>query len=185
MPQRIGAPCRRDFFPAARSSGTRPDSSIRLVVWHDTEGGSAGGIAGFFRGSTAQGSAHIVVDDGACYRCLDDNQIPWGAPGVNTTGLHIEQCGFASWSKARWLLHQPMLHRTAYKTARWCLKYNIPVRFVDAAGLKAGLHGITTHAEASLAFTPGGHTDPGPNYPKGHVITLTKMYKHVLKRIGA
>ena len=70
MVQRLTAPARRDFFPAFRQSGERPLSSINLVVWHDTEGGTARSIAEFFHGSSAEGSAHIVVDDGGIQRCL-------------------------------------------------------------------------------------------------------------------
>jgi hypothetical protein len=60
---------------------------------------------------------------------------PVGCAGANSQGFHIEQCGFASWSKARWLLHQPMLHRTAYKTALHCKLFHIPVRLVYASEL--------------------------------------------------
>lgn len=182
LPQRVGAPARRGFIPAFRSSGVRPLSDIRVVVWHDTEGGTARSIAAFFKSSKAMGSAHLTVDDFEAQRSLEDNVIPWGAPGANTSGLHIEQCGFASWSKARWLLHQPMLHRTAYKSARFCRKYHIPVRLLTPAELKAGMRGIVTHNIVSQAFTPGGHTDPGPNYPVGYVLRLTKMYKRLSRR---
>jgi len=185
--QRIKSPCNKDFMPAYRNSGARSLGAVRLIVLHDTEGGTAKTIAEYFHGSSAEGSAHIVVDDKACYRCLADDIIPWGAPNANQDGFHIEQCGYASWSKARWLLHLPMLHRTAYKVAVHCLKFNLPVEFVDHVGLLAGHKGVTTHAEVS-AYTRAAklsgddtHTDPGSGYPIGLVMFLARRYR---KKLG-
>jgi hypothetical protein len=180
--QRIKSPCHTSLMPAARTSGERELDSIRLIVLHDTEGGDAAGIAGYFRSSSARGSAHLVVDDRGCYRCLPDNVIPWGAANANSDGFHIEQCGYASWSKARWLVHSIMLHRAAYKIAVHCRKFDLPVRFVDAAGLAAGHKGVTTHAEVS-AYTreqhlagDDTHSDPGSGYPIGLVLWLARHY---------
>ena len=38
---------------------------------------------------------------------------------------------------------------------------NIPAERVDAAGLKAGKRGITTHASVSVAHRKSTHVDPG------------------------
>lgn len=181
-PQRIKAPSRRAGFMASRHSGTRAPSQIQYVCLHDTEGGTAKSVALMFHSSEAAGSAHLVVDDFESQRCLEDNQIPWAAPGLNTTGFHIEQCGFAAWSKARWMLHQPMLHRTAYKTARICHRYGIPVKLVRAAGIRAGVPGVTTHHEVTLAFPAiNDHTDPGPHYPIGFVMALAQIYRKTMR----
>ncbi len=180
---RPGKKCHRDYFPAARSSGTRPWSAVKYVVLHDTEGGTADSIAAYFHGSNARGSAHIVVDDKKCQRCLADITIPWGAPGFNSTGFHIEQCGYASWSRARWLMHQPMLHRAAYKAAAACKRFHIPPVIVDADGLRKGLHGVTTHGACTASgMSPGGtHTDPGAGYPLYYVGMLIRAYYKVMK----
>ena len=113
--------------------------------------------------------------------------IPWGAPGFNTSGLHYEQCAYASWSRARWLLHQIMLHRVAYKTARWCKTYNIPVRFLTGehiATFKGGVvpAGITTHREITISGQYGDdHQDPGSNYPRRYVMGLTRVYRKAMR----
>jgi len=177
------AVCKRDHYPAAHDSGSRLLTDIKYVVWHDTEGGTASSVAAMFQGASYQGSATLVVDDSECQRCLPDNVIPWAAPSFNSNGVHIEQCGFAAWSKLTWLKHQVMLHRTAYKTARFCKLYHIPVRFCGKARLLAGEPGITTHAEVTAYNeakglpTGGAHTDPGPNYPRRYVMGLTRVYR--------
>ena len=181
MPQPIKSPCNTHYEPAYRHDGTRNLSVVRLIVLHDTEGGSASSIAGYFHGQSAQGSAHLVVDDNNCYRCLPNSVIPWGAPGANTDGFHIEQCGYAHWTREQWLDHEMMLHRAAYKAAVHGKLFDIPMKFVDHYGILAGHKGITTHAEVTKAYPKlGSHTDPGAGYPIHHVIDLAYTYRHGL-----
>jgi hypothetical protein len=160
----IRADCRGGYH-AIRVSGLRDPAIIRWIVLHDTEGGTAEGVARYFTTSKAQGSVHLVVDDAECFRCLRNEEIPWGAVGANTKGFHIEQCGFAKWSAAIWQAHRQTLRRAAYKTAYHCHKFGIPPRFVDAAALKRGDKGVTTHKECSKAFG-GDHSDPGLFWPR-------------------
>lgn len=167
---------------AAHDSGPRPASAIRLVVLHSTEGGTAKSVAEFFA-TTAQASTQLVVDDKECYRCVPDDVIPWGAPGVNISGLHIEHCGFARWSQTEWMLHRPMLEESARHAARWALHYGIPVRHVGPRGLKLRRRGFTRHMDASAAFTPGGHTDPGAGFPL--VWYLERVREYVAELRGA
>jgi len=167
-------PCDRSYR-AAHDSGERRARDIRLVVLHSTEGGTAESVAAYFAGS-AQASTQLVVDDSGCYRCVPDLVIPWGAPGVNTSGLHVEHCGFARWSRQEWLAHLPMLERSAAKVARWCYRYSIPRRYVGPLGLKLRRRGLTTHSDASRAFTPGGHTDPGPGFPRDVYLDLVRRF---------
>lgn len=153
-------------FHAYHHSGTRAPSVVRWVVMHDTEGGTALSIARYFSTPSSGGSAHLVVDDKSCYRCLEDNQVPWGAPGANTQGFHIEQCGYAKWTSLIWSTqHRQTLERAAYKAALHCRKFGIPPYFVAAAELKQGRRGVTTHAECTKAFG-GSHTDPGLGWPR-------------------
>jgi hypothetical protein len=160
---------------AAHDSGPRSKSRIKWVVLHSTEGGTAASVARYFH-TTAQASTHLVVDDKECWRMVPDLVIPWGAPGVNTGGLHIEQCGYARWTRAEWLAHGHTLDRSAAKAARWAHMYGIPLRWVGPIGLKLGRKGVTTHADASRAFTPGGHTDPGPGFPKDVWMSRARAY---------
>ena len=158
---------------AAHDSGPRRASDVRLVVVHSTEGGTAKSVAEFFH-TTAQASTQLVVDDEGCYRCVPDLVIPWGAPGVNTSGLHIEHCGYARWTRDEWLGHLSTLHLSAAHAARWCWQYRIPRRWVGPAGLKLRRRGLTRHMDASAAFTPGGHSDPGEGFPRDVYLQLVK-----------
>jgi hypothetical protein len=163
-------------YTARRNSGRRPLSAIKWIVMHDTEGGTAEQIARYFASSAAQGSAHLVVDDTSCYRCLDNDQVPWAAPGANTAGFHIEQCGYARWTSIIWSSkHRATLERAAYKTALHCRRFGIPPYFVEAADLNMGKRGVTTHAECTKAFG-GSHTDPGPGWPRWWFMRRVRAY---------
>lgn len=170
----IAAPCRRDY-KAVHTSGTRPVKSILWVVLHDEEAKTAEAAASWFANPASQGSAHLCVDDKTCYRTLPNTAIPWAAPGANTAGFHIEQAGYAKWSAVIWRSHLKTLQRAAYKTAYHCELFHVPVRFVTAKGLKAGLGGITTHAECTKAFG-GTHTDPGALWPRRLFMSYVRKY---------
>ena len=162
----IEAACKRDF-KAVRSSGTRSLSQIRLIVIHSTESNSAASSAAWFANPQSKGSAHILVDDNECYRTLDNEVIPWGAPGANTNGFHIEHAGWAvKWDRAEWMRHEQTLRRGAFKGALHAKKFGIPIRLLNANDLRNGKAGFVTHATVS-EFNPkgGNHTDPGSNFP--------------------
>ena len=149
---------------------------------HSTEGGTAASVARYFQSSRARGSAHLVVDDYECQRCLPNSAVPWAAPGANYAGFHIEQCGFAKWSSEEWRSHRATLQRAAYKTALYCSNFGIPPVFRKAADLKARRPGITTHVECSEAFG-GTHWDPGPGWPRSLFMTLVRRYLKEIERL--
>lgn len=162
-------------YRAYHTSGKRNLADIRIIVIHDTEGGTAESIARYFSTPSSGGSTHLVVDDNYCYRCLRDDDIPWGAPGANLNGFHIEQCGFARWTNIIWSKHRKTLERAAYKTALHCRKYGIPPYFIVADELKHGKSGVTTHAEVSKAYG-GTHTDPGPGWPRYYFMRRVRSW---------
>lgn len=178
------ANCSRQY-KAIRHSGTRPLDAIKWIVMHSTEGPTARSAAAWFTMPGAQGSTHLVLDDEECYRTLADNQVPWGAPGANYNGFHIEQAGFARWTSLMWSRnHWRMLNRGAYKAALHCRKFGIPPVFVTARGLKADKQGITTHKECTDAFQGGiGHYDPGPGWPRRMFMLMVKRHHKKLAHI--
>jgi hypothetical protein len=184
MTDKITAGCRTQYR-AYHKSGTRPLSSISLIVLHSTEGGgSAANVAHYFESPGSGGSAHLVIDDDTCYRCLLNSEIPWGAPGANSQGFHIEQLGYAAWTAEEWLAHPKMLDRVAYKMAYHAHLFKIPLVFVNAVGLRAGHKGVTTHAEVSKAWpnNAGNHHDPGTGYPMAHVLALAKKHLAAIQK---
>ena len=166
---------------AKNDSGPRKASSIRLVVIHSAEGSSAAGVASFFAGS-AQASTQLAADDKECYRMLPDLVIPWGAPGANSDGLHIEICGFAKWDRAQWRGHEPMLRRSAFKIAKWCWLYDIPARWLSDKQLANGTaRGLTTHVQVAKVFKKSTHWDPGPGFPKDLFLEWVQDYLAEIK----
>ena len=184
MANPFGAACLRTYT-AAHDSGTRPLSAVKWIVLHSTEGPTAKGAAEWFANPASEGSAHLVVDNGVCYRCLDNNRVPWAAPGANYNGFHVEQAGYAAWTRTDWLAHDDELRRVAYKVALHAKLFKIPLRWVGPVGLRLGRRGLTTHRDVSyawpvLARKAGFHTDPGVNYPKDRVLLYAQGYLTLL-----
>src|SRR4051812_16721402 len=125
----ISATCHKTYYPAVHQSGSRNLRDIHWIVMHDEEAPNAKWAAAYFRDPESGGSAHLCVDDDACYRCLPNEAIPWGSSssfGANTHGFHIEQAGYASYSAVVWKKHINTLRRAAYKAALHCLLFDIP-----------------------------------------------------------
>ena len=187
IPRAISKSCNASIR-AGNDSGPRTKSQIHLVIIHCTESPNPGahGVALFFRSgnpSNGIGSTQLITDDAGCYRTLPDLVIPWGAPSANTAGVHIEQCGYTAWSRAEWLKHLATIKRCAYKAAKACHAYGIPPVWLSPAQLRAGQHGVSSHANVSLAWpVPGAHTDPGPNYPLDKFkFWLAEYYKELAR----
>jgi hypothetical protein len=173
--QPIAATCRRRFT-AVHNSGRRPVSAITHIVIHSTEGDTAAGAATWFANPESAGSAHLVVDDRECYRTLDDTRIPFGAPGTNTNGFHIEHAGHAKlWNRQKWMSHEQTLRRGAFKAAFHAVKFGVPLKILSANDLRHGRSGFVTHATVSEAFH-GSHTDPGPGFPLDHYMELVRRF---------
>lgn len=180
--------CNREFR-AANDSGPR-SLSPKYIVIHSTESrnrkGSARAVAAYFARPTTPASVQLTVDDFDCYRSLPDNVIPWGAPPFNSRGLHVEQCGYAAWTRAEWLAHRPTIDKAALAVARWSVMYDIPLTWLTPAGCKQYRSGVTSHRNVSLAFGQSDHTDPGDpkgnkHYPYDYFMAKAKAYATLLK----
>lgn len=150
---------------------------IRRIVVHSTvspcEPGGARKIARYFRSSRAGGSAHYVVDPKEVVQSAWDSVICWHAP-PNPGSLGVEMCDIPgpvpplaqralrrrSWRWAR-PEQREMLERTAQLVGQLCAAYGVPPWFRGVRALKAGRHGVTTHACVSKAFHQSSHWDPG------------------------
>lgn len=171
MPTSYGAPC-DTRYRAVHHSGRRQEPCLWIVL-HATQSLSAESAARWFTNPDSQGSAHLVIDSGACFRTLPNNLVAWGAPGANERGFHVEQAGYASWTMARWLRERAMLERAAWKVARHCHVFSIPPVFLGVPALRARRPWITTHANCSVAFG-GDHTDPGRGWPRDLFMRLVR-----------
>lgn len=153
---------------------------IDLVVLHDMEfperPDSAEWCALYFASTERKASTHFAVDADSIVRCAHDHDVCYSANGVNHNGLHIEMAGYAGQSEGEWLddYSISMLARCAGLVAALCVRYHIPVAFVDAHGLTQGQRGITTHREAERAFPYDGHTDPGASFPMENFLGMVR-----------
>ena len=173
-PKPVPAPCSRSFT-AVHSSGRRPNSAIGLVVIHCTQSDTARSAAAWFANPRSGGSAHLCVDDAECFRTLGNDAVPWGAPGANTRGVHIEIAGYAEWSRADWMRHERALRRGAFKAALHARMFGIPLRVLTPDQLKAGAKGFVTHAICTTAFGDS-HWDPGKRFPLSQFMSWVAEY---------
>jgi hypothetical protein len=72
-----------------------------------------------------------------------------------------------------WLTQRSaQLQNTAEWIARWHRRWGIPISRAKVSGSTVVRPGVTTHA--ALGSAGGGHDDPGPGYPFGHVLVLAR-----------
>ncbi len=168
------------YIPARWFTEVHGTRKINYVVLHSVEAentpGTAESVARFFQNlpASSKASAHVCCDMDSRVRCVQDKDVAYAAPGLNKDGLHIELSGYARYRAGDW--EQPrmiaMLRLGAEKVREWCAKYDIPAVYVDAAALKRGERGITTHNEVSKAFRQSDHWDPGPGFPIKTFISM-------------
>jgi N-acetylmuramoyl-L-alanine amidase-like protein len=164
--------------PPFRDSGSG-NKPIHRVVIHCTvspcEPGGARNIAAYFRSRSAGGSAHYVVDPAETVQAAYDSLVCWHSP-PNSHSLGIELCDPMTGSGRRWKdrRHQDMLGRAAKLTAQLCLAYDVPIRRLDPADLRAGKHGICGHDDVSDAFKQSSHWDPGPAFPWAQFMVMVR-----------
>ena len=118
---------------------------------------------------------------GPGYLCLADGQTgefhmsadpdlvkAFANPPLNDTSVNICCPGRARQSRAEWLDSysrnqiRAIAKFAVYAHQRW----GVALHRLTPAELKAGRSGYAGHADITAAFgPPGGHTDPGPNFP--------------------
>ena len=163
---KFAAPSPPYLGPANRYSpgGNKPITRITL---HSTVGptkaGSARAIAAYFRWTDRPASAHYVVDAAEVVQVVFDGDTAYHAP-PNAHSIGVEMCDNPSPTNIlRWFDrdHRAMLKLTARLVAELCLAYDVPAEFRKADALRAGGHGVTTHAQVSKAWGQTTHWDPG------------------------
>lgn len=177
MSTRYPAPSPRYAGPPAHSSGT-DNKPIHRIVIHSAVCPCAPGwarkIAAYFRTDAAGGSAHYVVDPTEVVQAAYDSVVCWHAP-PNRHSLGVEMCDQPSRLPGRWVRanQKAMLRRTARLVAELCLAYDVPPVYVGRRALKAGKHGVTTHAAVSAAFKLSTHWDPG-SWPRRSFMRMVQ-----------
>ena len=163
-------------------------SVINRIVIHATVSpctpGGAVNNARWFQNPNSGGLAHYVVDPVEVVQCCPDSIIAWHAP-PNPNSLGVELCDWSQGDPNRWNDYN---HKLMLKLARDLVhdvasRHNVPLVYINAAGLIAGKRGVTTHYEVSQAFHQSNHTDPGPGFAptmtyllSANVVVKPKVY---------
>ncbi len=105
----------------------------------------------------------MCVDSNSAVRCVDDGDTAWPAPNANASGLHIELTGYARQSRAQWLdaFSMATLKNAAEVAAAWVKTYNISIRHLTPAQVRAGQKGFCAHCDVTRAY-PGTGSTPTP-----------------------
>lgn len=123
-----------------------------------------------------QASWHYAVDSDHITQSVKEEHVAWHAPGANARGIGIELATSYAPSAMAWAApySQKMMTLAAWLAAGICARWKIEPFFVDFNGLLEGRRGITTHAQATLAYKRGDHMDPGPNFPMNDFLAKVK-----------
>jgi hypothetical protein len=168
-----------DRVVTARFHGGQMTGPPTFVCIHSAETPLAdsyvASIAEFFRQGPAAGtSAHHMTGPHSWIQLLPEDVVAYAAgPKANSRGVHVEQTGRASLTRAQWCTPDGMaLHATTARCAsEACARWGIPVRWATDAQLKAAAAGqaagggLVTHGQVARVLGGTTHTDPGPGYP--------------------
>lgn len=167
-----------DGVVTARYNGGKMAGPPTFVTIHDAETPLADGyvasIAEMFRRGPAAGtSAHHMVGPRTWLQLLPEDVVAYAAgPKGNPRGVHIEQAGYASFTRTQWTSPDGLaqVSRLADCVRAACTRWGIPMRWATDAQLRAAATGgapagLVTHAQIARVLGGTTHTDPEPNYP--------------------
>lgn len=146
-------------------------NSARLLALHDTEGGSPASVVRTLRGKR-YGIHWIAGENGAVIRGNPSEEIVYHVGEFNDDAIGIEQCGFASYRRSRWMDNPWQLLNVAWILAWESERHDIPLEHLGPprGNSWAGRTGVVYHSD--LGKAGGGHSDPGAGYPISHVLGM-------------
>jgi hypothetical protein len=184
------AAVRPDYVRISGNQSSRDGASPKLIVLHTTTDPDSGGpmfrdrpglkdlkrLGAWFANPKSAVSSHVANDaQGHDARYVTDQRKAWTEVAFNSVSLSIEQIGTDEYSRRTWLnKREPQLVNTARWIAHWHRKWGIPIRRARVDGSAVTRSGVATHAQ--LGTAGGGHDDPGPGYPIGHVLKLARSF---------
>lgn len=147
------------FVQAAGDGGLR--TLTQMIVIHATDNtASDEAEASYATHRPDQISAHFYNDEDSVIQGVRLSNIAYGCyPTGNGRSVQFELCGLSG------KLTDATLRRIAPIVRRVCDRYGIPIRKVSPTDLRQGVRGICGHADVTLAWGEGTHTDPGAGFP--------------------
>src|SRR5690554_179240 len=164
----------RDIYDGPPRSYQRTRTPKKWIVIHCTQNtASAANEASYAKRRTDSVSSHYYVDDREIVQSLDTDYVAHhvGSSTGNLHGISYEITGLIQWSRSRWL-SSVAWDLLARQIRIDCAEHGITPRLLTVAQIRAGQTGIITHNQARLAWGGTDHTDPGPNFPMDHLLSL-------------
>jgi len=182
---------RPDYVRIVGNQSSREGSTPKLIVLHVTTDADSDSppvvrdqpgladlkrLGAWFDDPKSAVSSHVANDaDGNDAQYVRDRRKAWTQVAFNSVSFSIEQIATTGFSRSKWLQERkPQLKNTAKWIAHWHRKWDIPIRTAEVSGSSVVRSGVTTHER--LGQAGGGHTDPGPGYPFGHVLKLARSF---------
>lgn len=154
---------------------------VRVLVIHTAECGenptAAEGILGYNTRRSDKVSCHEAVDNNSVVAGVRPWDTAWTTGPINDYAYSWELAGRARQTRAEWAdaYSSAQLKLLARRVALAAVCWNIPIRKLTPAQLKAGEAGICGHHDQTVAWNvKGGHWDPGPNFPWAHLLDLVR-----------
>jgi hypothetical protein len=177
-----------DYVRIVGNQSSRDGARPSLIVLHTTTDPDGGGpyfwdkrglkdlrrLGAWFANPDSAVSSHVANDaQGHDARYVRDGRKAWTEVAFNSVSLSIEQIGTDAYSRGTWLTQRAaQLENTAEWIAHWHRRWGIPIARAKVSGSTVIRPGVATHAQ--LGSPGGGHNDPGPGYPLGHVLVLAR-----------
>lgn len=146
----------------------------RLIVVHTMEGftGPNGALdcAKYFQGNVGA-SSQVCIDNnrGTIWEGVARANGAWTQCNFNSVSVSLEQSGYASWSRDKWLKErEPQLRNIADYIKEESKALGIPIKRLNSSQAQGGSAGICGHQD--LGGSGCGHSDPGPNWPWAEVL---------------
>lgn len=162
-------------------------AKVRILVIHTAEtpkkAGMARSIQSYNQRRKDKVSCHEAIDNKEAIAGVRPFDTAWTTGTINPYSYSYELSGRARQTAAEWAddFNDAMLAIAAKRVAKAAVCWNIPVRKVGKVGLKLGRSGICGHLDATLAFQPGGHSDPGLNFPWKRFLQMVQAEVDALK----
>ena len=185
VPLEPGSVLRADLSTCcSEPRGSAPVDAIVIHVTESPDRPFAADLVGLARFLRSRRLTTHAADDAAgnSVRLVPDNRLAYHATYWNATTVGIEQVGYATFTRADWLLRRrAQLDATAAWVAHWARLYRIPIRRCVVTGLRynrrnrvvAGAvvrRGVCSHAQ----LDPRNRDDPGPRYPFDYLLAKAR-----------
>ena len=153
------------FIRARSFTPGRYGNPVIYLGIHTAEGAATREDLGHFFAYNTGGSSHAGIDGRGVHGYAEFvrySDTAWTNPPINPTSDTLEICGFAAWSRSKWLAQPIMLEGVAHWIAWRAQVRRIPLVHRAGGSTTSGVYG---HRDINATWHQSDHTDPGPSFP--------------------